>query len=89
MAEVERNSDSINRKGGKLEIYTVFVVERLKMYQDILAQMHDLPKEHYPDFPAALSKIVYNYVMKIRKPAVSVSEQQYSCILDTVPSRYT
>lgn len=54
-----------------------------------LYEMHDLPKEHYPDFPAALSKIVYNYVMKIRKPAVSVSEQQYSCILDTVPSRYT
>lgn len=79
---------------GGVEMYTVFVVERLKMHQDIpVAQMHDLPKEHYPDFLAVSSKIIYNYVMKIRKehglPTVSVSERQYSCILDTAPGRYS
>ena len=91
-AEFERNSDSINHRG--VEMYTVFVVERLKMHQDIpVAQMHDLPKEHYPDFLAVSSKIIYNYVKKIRKehglPTVSVSERQYSCILDTAPGRYS
>ena len=81
-AEFERNSDSINHRGG------------VEMHQDIpVAQMHDLPKEHYPDFLAVSSKIIYNYVMKIRKehglPTVSVSERQYSCILDTAPGRYS
>ena len=60
-AEFERHSDNINRKGFKLERYTTFVVERLKKYQDTpAAQMHDLLKEHYPDFPAVSPKTVYN-----------------------------
>ena len=54
--------------------------------------MHDLLKEHYPDFPAVSPKTVYNYVMKIRQehglPAVSASERQYSCIPETAPGRY-
>lgn len=92
-AEFERHSDNINRKGFKLERYTTFVVERLKKYQDTpAAQMHDLLKEHYPDFPAVSPKTVYNYVMKIRQehglPAVSASERQYSCIPETTPGRY-
>ena len=87
-AEFERHSDNINRKGFKLQRYTTFVVERLKKYQDTpAAQMHDLLKEHYPDFPAVSPKTVYNYVMKIRQehglPAVSASERQYSCIPET------
>ena len=82
-AEFERHSDNINRKGFNLQRYTTFVVERLKKYQDTpAAQMHDLLKEHYPDFPAVSPKTVYNYVMKIRQehglPAVSASERQYN-----------
>ena len=92
-AEFERHSDNINRKGFKLQRYTTFVVERLKKYQDTpAAQMHDLLKEHYPDFPAVSPKTVYNYVMKIRQehglPVVSASERQYSCIPETAPGRY-
>lgn len=92
-AEFERHSDNINRKGFKLQRYTTSVVERLRKYQDTpAAQMHDLLKEHYPDFPAVSPKTVYNYVMKIRQehglPAVSASERQYSCIPETAPGRY-
>ena len=90
---VRTEFDSINRKGFKLERYTDFIVERLKMYQDTpAAQVHDLLKEHYLDFPAVSPKIVYKYVMKIRKEhglsAVSASERQYSCILYTAYGRY-
>lgn len=50
-----------------LNDYEDFVVSRLKSYPDTSsAQIHDLLKEHFPDFPHASAKTVYNYVLAIR-----------------------
>ena len=57
------------RKGRKklLGDYEDFVRKRLEIYPDTSsAQIHDLLKEHFPDFGAVSPKTVYNYVLSVR-----------------------
>ncbi|MCG8306664.1 MAG: hypothetical protein MI975_04675 [Cytophagales bacterium] len=60
--------------------YEDFVKERLEDFRDTsAAQMHDLLKEHYPDFPSVSQKNVFNFVCwvrdKHRLPVVKLERQ--------------
>lgn len=92
-AEFESYSARYNERPCKLEPYTDFVVKQISKYQDTpAAQMHDLLKEHYPDFPKVSPKTVYNFVMKIRQeyglPVLAISERTYQALPDSPPGKY-
>jgi len=71
-----------------LDTYEHFVYVRLDKHQSTsAAQMHDLLKEHYPDFPEVSPKTVFNFVMGVRQkynlPKI-VCEREYM-LVDELP----
>lgn len=52
----------------KLDSYTPYVLNELKMYPFLSApQIHDRLKEHFSDLPIVTPKTVFNFVCRIRK----------------------
>ena len=91
--EFERFSDNITNKSCSLDEFTDFVVERLILFQDTsTAQMHDWLKEKHPNFPHVSQRIVYNFVMKVRKDynlqRVAINERVYGPVPETPPGKY-
>ena len=88
--EFEQFTDKNLSRPFILNPYKDFIVKKLSQYQDTpAAQMHDLLKENYPDFPKVSPKTVYNYVMKIRQdynlPMIAENKRQYNALPDTPP----